>query len=154
MKKKHIIMSIICLVAVLFLVGCFTKQSITVDEFKSNMEGNGLTLNNIKEEYGVYEEVVDANTAILDDKYQVEFYTFTDEVSSQGFYETRINEFVPIESTYKEKYNETGSNYNIYSLTTEDVYVYISRVDKTLLYINVNKEYKDEIKDLIEKLGY
>ena len=45
-------------------------------------------------------------------------------------------------------------NYNLYSLTSNGDYMYLCRVDNTLLYIDVEDEYKDEVKDIVEELGY
>ena len=45
-------------------------------------------------------------------------------------------------------------NYDTYSLTNNGEYSYLSRVDNTFLYVNVKQEFKDKVKDFVDKLGY
>ena len=45
-------------------------------------------------------------------------------------------------------------NYNTYSQTTATKYVYISRVENTILYIEVKADQKDEVMTVVEALGY
>ncbi len=63
-------------------------------------------------------------------------------------------EFEANKDTEVTENKESGKNYEIYELTTSLMYMYTSRIDNTLIYISANKEDKNEIKDLIKKLGY
>ena len=47
-----------------------------------------------------------------------------------------------------------ADNYEIYELTTDAMYNYICRVKNTLVYVSANVEDKDEVKSIIEKIGY
>ena len=45
-------------------------------------------------------------------------------------------------------------NYNKYTLKANGQYMYLSRIDNTLLYCNVQTKYEKAAKKLIKKLGY
>ena len=45
-------------------------------------------------------------------------------------------------------------NYSTYGLTSNGYYMYVSRVDNTLLYAKVSTTYKDAVKSIIKDLGY
>ena len=45
-------------------------------------------------------------------------------------------------------------NYSVYTLSTDSKYRVLSRIDNTVVYINVDKQYKDEVKGILEELGY
>ena len=46
------------------------------------------------------------------------------------------------------------NNYATYSLTTNGKYKYLSRIDNTLVYIDVDESYKDIVKDIMKEIGY
>lgn len=45
-------------------------------------------------------------------------------------------------------------NNSTYSLSSDGYYMYLSRVENTLLYIRVKDIYKDKVKTIVDKLGY
>ena len=47
-----------------------------------------------------------------------------------------------------------SKTYSKYSITTDDNYNYIARINNTVLYSFVDKKYKDKVNKLIKKLGY
>ena len=46
------------------------------------------------------------------------------------------------------------ANFSTYTLTTNDKYKLLSRIDNTVLYIDVVKDAKSEVKELVKHLGY
>lgn len=46
------------------------------------------------------------------------------------------------------------NNYSTYSLTTNKKYKYLSRIDNTLVYVDVDKSYKDIVQDIMKEIGY
>ena len=132
MNKKYILMSLVLFLTIIVLGGCFTKKSITSSEFKSIMQSNGYIVSKNEEELD-FNGVVESLLAIKTDKYQIEFYTFNQEILAEGFFEEKVNEFVSLEDGNNIKTSQQGSNYKTYSINTEDVYAYISRIDDTFL---------------------
>ena len=63
-----------------------------------------------------------------------------------------------IESTEDEENVSTSSkqvmSYSMYSVTTEETYMYISKVKNTLVYVETDVENKDEVLEFIEKMNY
>ena len=53
----------------------------------------------------------------------------------------------------KEVSNSSG-NFTTYSLTDNGYYIYLCKVDDTLLYTRVKEEYKEEVDKFIQELGY
>ena len=45
-------------------------------------------------------------------------------------------------------------DYDVYSLTSNGDYMYLCRIDNTLLYIDVDDRYKEEVKEIIDELDY
>lgn len=150
MKKNILIIIIVSLL----LTGCIgSKERLSANKFTQLAIENGY-------------EVQDKTKALKDsnikkiilakknNECQIEFYRLkgiTEAIymfnDSRKIFKTSKNET----STYT--YTNLG-NYSIYSLTNETYYMYLCRVDDTLLYIKVPINYKDEIIDFTEKIGY
>ena len=150
MKKKILFIVIISL----FSTGCVgSKEKISYNqfieyaaesEFEIQDKTKALKDPNIK-------KVILAKKS---DEYQIEFYKL------KGITEA-IYMFNDNRKIFKTSKNETSTytytnlgNYSVYSLTNESYYMYLCRVDNTLLYVKVPIEYKDEIIEFSEKIGY
>ena len=111
---------------------------------------SGKTLNKIFTENPKIESSYLATTA--DGRYYLEFYSFDGEISAQAFYAKKQVEFA---STGSQAYTEINlGNYSKYTITYHDNYGVISRISNTIIYVNANKEYSDEIKNLLKELNY
>lgn len=150
MKKKILFIVIISLL----LTGCVGSKEIisynqfieyaAESEFEIQDKTKALKDPNIK-------KVILAKKS---DEYQIEFYKL------KGITEA-IYMFNDNRKIFKTSKNETSTytytnlgNYSVYSLTNESYYMYLCRVDNTLLYVKVPIEYKDEIIEFSEKIGY
>ena len=45
-------------------------------------------------------------------------------------------------------------NYDSYGLTTGGFYMYVARVENTLIYLDVEEEFKEDAKAFVEEFGY
>ena len=43
---------------------------------------------------------------------------------------------------------------NMFSNVTNGKYKYLSRIDNTLVYVDVDESYKDIVKDIMKEIGY
>ena len=106
------------------------------------------------EQYSEYDFINEATVAASDDKWQVDFYVLDDSTQAKDMFNNNKSIF----ESYKGKNSLESStalgNYENYSLTSSGYYMYICRVDNTLVYASVIDSYKDEVKEFIEKLGY
>ena len=151
MKK---IKYLIIILLVPLLVACnMKKEAIDEDQFISIMKSEGFDVVNIEnqfEKYGYYEEVLVATN----ENYRIDFYELEDESYAKKLYNQNKQ---TIESGIEGKYVNTDSdliNNNKYTLTNNDVYTVISRVDDTIIYLSVSSEYKNEVQNILKKLGY
>jgi hypothetical protein len=138
------------------LTGCGSKTVTTTASFKSTMEGKGFTTMSGKDQFPGYEYLNDITVALKENSYQIEFFDFTDVDHAVSSYDTNKAKFKKeVEDSSSSSYVETNiGNYSVYTTTVNGKYKYICRVDNTLLYIDVDEKYKDEVKDIVKELGY
>lgn len=163
MKQKIIIIVLVFLllmalgilaVVLIFKNIDFEKESIKAREFASLMEDENYEIVDITSQYEAY-GVDEAYIAVDSDQdYQIEFYELSSESKAKSMFESNKDYFEDGAGSSKVTSSYSVGNYNLYSLTSNGDYMYLCRVDNTLLYIDVEDEYKDEVKDIVEELGY
>lgn len=154
MKKKNIIFGIICFFMIFALTGCGNKTSITTNEFTTKTKNKNYTITNVKSQYASYEYIKEATVAKSEEGFQIEFYVLDNKENAMNMFETNQKDF---ESNKQDNSLETSTavgNYQKYSLLSNGYYMYICRIDNTLIYARVNETYKNTVKDLIKDLGY
>lgn len=153
MKKiKTLVLSIL----VVLLSACsLNKEAIDVDKFKEKMRDKDYYVVNSKEQFSEYDYIIDSYIAINSDKtYQIEFYKLLDIDNSLAFYNYNKDIF-DASRTSNSTYTDINlSNNNKYTLSTEDSYKVLSRIDDTVIYVNTDIKYKDEINSILKNLGY
>lgn len=82
------------------------------------------------------------------------FYELSSEENAIDAYRSLLTQIESQESNVSASYTISMKNYGIYSLITKKDYKYISRIDNTLIYVNVDKDYKDTVKDILKEIGY
>lgn len=153
MKKIKILL---ILVLTCFLCACSNnKNSIDEDEFKSIMRDNNYYVVNVKEQFIDYDYIKEAYIAKdSNNNFQIEFYILEDEANALAFYNYNKDIFEAQKTNISLYTNVDIGNNNKYTLTTDDSYKVLSRIDDTAIYIDVDKKYKSEINDILKKLGY
>lgn len=156
MKKiKNIISLIICFIAVLTVTGCKDKKSITADEFKNTMESNDYTVQEATDQFSEYDYVEKVYIALSSDSsYQIEFYQLSDDDYATSFYNNNKSIFEESKSSKNSETSVSMANYSKYTLETNGKYKVISRINNTAIYLNVDAEYKEDVKSILKKLGY
>jgi hypothetical protein len=151
---KKILLFIVGIFMLFTLTGC-SKTSMTTDQVKSLASGKGYNAVDVISQYAEATQVKEA-TVIQGDNgnFQFEFYVLDTADSAVGMFNTNVVRFDQFDSGTKAKATVNGKNYATYSLTTSDKHRYLSRVDNTLLYVDVDVKYKDEVKTFVEELGY
>ena len=152
MKKKIVFM---CLISLFLLVGCdIKKTAITSTDFNKVMSEEKFTVTNLSKDFEDIKEIKEvfiAQSPKLD--YQIEYYVLDSEESESKFYENNKNKFQKEAKNYSQV-EMTGLNYERYSQNTNTSYQVISCVEKTCIFLNVNKNKKDEVKSILEKFNY
>ena len=156
MKKKSILMfSFLCVGILFFVTGCFNKTSITAADFKSTMEGLNYQVLDGTEQFADYDYVKKAYLAIDYDKnYQIEFYQLSDEENAINFYKNNKSIFEDGKGSKYKETNNSGKNYEKYRLITKDKYKVVSRIDNTVIFINVDDDLEKTVDDVLKELGY
>lgn len=130
------------------------KDSISADDFTKAMEDKDLTVEDATDQFEDEDAVLKCLLASTDD-YQIEFYILRNGDQAMIAYNNGKEGFEESFSGTGSSHSEVKiSNYSKFTMTTGEGYYVLSRIDNTLIYVEADKEYKDEIKDLLESVGY
>ena len=166
MNKKALIITLTVAVIIIALVvtgivgGIFlvkkyvniSKKSITGDKFVEIMEDNGFKVSDVKYQFKNADVKVKEAYVAQKDEYQIEFYTLKDEDDADLFF--RINREKFDTDSAKTKVELSGKNYASFNVEANGKYKFLERIDETVIYINVDKEFKSDVKDMVKTLGY
>lgn len=151
MKKRYLV---VFLIVVLFsLTGCMNKKALSVDEVKSIVEKNGFQVTDTKYKYESFDYITDV-LQLGDSNFYIQFIVTNDTEKAKQLFES--NKQI-IDSYRKGTYTNSstnGKNYETYKLVSNGYYMYVSRVDNTLIYANEKEEYKEEVQKIIDALKY
>ena len=154
MKKRILVVcSIVMLLFV--LTGCGDKTAISADTFRSKMEAHDFYVSDASLQFSVYDFV--ENVTVAGDpsgNYQLEFYTFTTDGDAIESFQTNKSDFEQKKGSTSTEKSKNGKNFESYSLTSNGRCMYVSRVDNTMLYLDIPDSYKKEVKKIVKELGY
>lgn len=161
MKKKvlFIVLGII-LVAVLGVTMLFVslnkeKESMTATEFKTLMQEKGFVVSDATSQFSDYDYVKQVYVAAPSDySYKIEFYELSNLDYATMFYNNNKSIFESSKGNASGETNVSMKNYSKYSLSTNGKFKVVSRIDNTVIYLDVNSNQKDTVKDLLKELGY
>ena len=131
------------------------KDSITADQFKEIMEQKSYEIVDAKYQVSQY-NFVDQVYLAMDGSYsyQLEFYQMSDEAMATSFYNTCVANFDNTKGSSSMNSSISGKNYSKYTLEANGKYSVVSKINNTILYVNVDSQYKDTVKDIIDEIGY
>lgn len=154
-KVKCFMMGVLCFVVLFTLTGCGNKTSITSDDFKNKMESNGYTVQDATSQMASYDYIKKVYIAISNDStYQIEFYELSDSDYATSFFNNNKSIFEDSKSSVSTETSVNLGNHNKYSLTANDKFKVVSRIDNTVIYLDVDENYKSSVKDILDDLGY
>lgn len=156
MKKLTAIALVsVILCSMLCLVGCAQKVSITAEDFKTAMESKGYTIADASEQFADYNEITKVYIAISGNgSYQIEFYELTDSDASMRLFAGNKNIFEQSAGNISANSSVSTPNYSNYKIIANGHYKVLSRINNTMIYIDVPAEFKDEVKTVLDELGY
>lgn len=154
MKKiKKLLFVLVCFISCFLLTGCGNKDKITIDDFKSVMESKGYVVEDITSSMSEYGYITKTLVAKLD-THKIEFYVLKDVDSAVTFFNTNKTSFENSKSATATELLSESNNYSKYSLSTNNKYKVVSRIDDTVIFLNVDDTYKNEVIDILDTLGY
>ena len=138
--KKSVIIAIIAVVILVVIGGVIfvnlnkEKASITASSFYTTMSQKGYSVQDSTSQYSEYDYVKQVYIAVSKDySYQIEFYELLDASA-----ETSVG----------------LKNYSKYTLSSNGQYMVVSKINNTVIYVKVDDDYKNTVKDILEELGY
>ena len=159
MKKtinKSLLILLVVLMAAVLLVGCAKKPAVTNDDFVNKAQALGYELYDVTPEESEYDYVKTAysaeKTGTDEDHWLVRFVVAETKQDAEEMFNNNMSEYSNGVSTNVSFVS--GSNYASYQADKDGQFVFVSYVDNTMLCIEVDQEYKDEAKTLIDTLDY
>ena len=154
--KKYFTLSILFILMVCLVTGCFNRKELNAKEFSSLIVKEGFVVldntENYKELSGVKKYLVATNTLR---SYKIEYYEFNDTKKAEELYDKIETKFKNSTKVKKSQYQTTSfGKYNYYSLTTDNSYKVVSRINKTVVITDSDRVNKESIKEVVKKLGY
>lgn len=161
MKKTVIIAIIIAVVLVTTIVGVIfinlnkEKISITASDFYTIMSEKGYIIKDAKSQFADYDYIKKVYLAISEDySYQIEFYELQDDSYAIDLYNNNKSIFQSSKGNVSAETSLGLKNYSKYTLSSDGKYMLVSRIDNTLIYVNVDENYKDNVKAILDEIGY
>ena len=132
------------------------KQSISANEFKKMMEEKDFEIFDAKEsQFKDYDYVKRAYVALEEDyDYKIEFYKLAEEDNAISFYKTNKEIFENSKDSVSAEKSISLGNNSKYTLKTKDKYKVVSRIENTVIYVDVDAKYEDEVKEILKEIGY
>lgn len=142
--KKFLCVSL-CIIF-LILTGCAAKTEISADDFASKLTEKNFTLN----------EADDSTVTATNGTYTISYIIMDPESAKTLPY--ALNQIL---QTSENNFNvrtlsvkKSGSNYDCMYFNSGDNFFIYSRVGSTVIFCEANKEYRNEILDIFDELGY
>ena len=151
--KKFTIFTI--LICTIFVVTACSKKVITANDFKKIMDSKGYEVVDVTSQFASQGTMKKGYVALnKNHTYQVEFFELKDKETAESMFETNKKRFENKKGKSSVETNVNVGNYSKYTLSSGGRFKVITRVENTLLYLDVDKNYKDEVGKIIDKLGY
>ena len=145
---KRIAVLLLAVLGIFALCSCGDKEEITTEKFQSYFEEKGFEVYDISDEWD--EEIFAEYFIATNGEYNVEFLIFTEEEHAEQAMDGN-------EASYSVKTMSTevtSGNYRTISFDSDGKHIMMTRVGKTMLFAEVDSEYKDEIAKHFDALGY
>lgn len=154
MKKRILLLGVICFFILFALTGCGNKTVISTGDFKSKATNLGYETTNVKKQFAFYDYIKEAIVATNSKGYQVEFYVLESKEEAKNMFNTNKTIFESYKVNISKESTTNIANYSNYTLVSGGYYMYICRVDNTMFYARVKETFKDDVKTLVQELGY
>lgn len=152
---KKFVLGVVCVLLIFMATGCGNKTVMSSADFKTNMENKDYVVEDATSQFEAYDYVSQVYVAVNSGfTYQIEFYELSDTDSAVSFFNNNQSIFEDSKGSVSSESSVSMGNYSKYTLTTDGMYKVLSRVDNTVIYVNVNDEYKEEVQTILEEFGY
>lgn len=159
-KRKTIIIVIIIWIIAALMIGIVAvtskaKTPISSIGFATTMSSKGYKITDASDQLAQYEYVTKVYIAgNKSTNYQIEFYELSDDTMAKSFFNQNKTKFENQKESASAETNVKGKNYSKYTLSTGNKYKVLSRIDNTVIYLDVYDSYEEEVKNILGELGY
>ena len=150
---KKFLMGCLVLTMAFLLTGCGKKSAIDTSKFRSITEANGFSVINDYDSYSSYSSINETFLASKDNC-DIQFFVLDNVNSAKSMFDINKNKFENSKTGLSTEVSTSLNNYDTYLVQTNGYYKYLSRVDNTLVYVNVLMECKDSVKNIIDIMKY
>lgn len=155
--RKSVKITIVVVAMIIIAIVCFAimqsgKKTITMEQFEEKAKENGYQIADIQNDITKKEEITNAKLAISEDySYFISFYILKDNESAINFYKEQKEEFAKTKQEENEPVEKKSKSYEEYSLKSNGKYRYLSRIENTIVQLNVNESEEQKVKEFLEK---
>lgn len=159
MKKTTILtkasaLLIVMTMLTLMLTGC-TKTPVTTADFTALAQTKDFIVEDASSQFSDYDyikEVTIVAPKSLD--YQIEFYVLSDAAHAQSFFENNKTNFEMNKGNAYTDSSSSGKNYAVYKLNSNGKYMFLERVDNTVVYVDTDKKNQEAVEAFMKELKY
>ena len=162
MKKSLVITLVIIGVVLVSIIGLVimgalsvskARESLTAKEFENIMLSKDFKIIDAKDQFPNTPHLEEALIA-LNDNYQIEFYVLTNSEYADTMF---INNQYNLEANKGDVSSYSTINFANgakYTLSTNGKFSVITKIDNTLVYLNVDNEHKEDVKLILDEINY
>lgn len=156
MKRfRKVMLVVILFISIFMLTGCGNKKAITSEDYKNKMEEKKYSVQESTSQFSDYDYVKKVYIALNSDRtYQIEFYELSDVDNAVSFFNNNKTIFENSKSNDAVETSVSMGNNSKYTLTTNGRYKVVSRIDNTVIYLDVTEQYKNDVQSILKSLGY
>ena len=153
---KRVLLIVVLFLCVFSLSGCGVKKSITANDFKNYMEKSGYYILDSTSQYKESFTLKQSYIAINANRtYQIEFIEVNTIDEASKIYDINKNIMEGKKGKSFSGYVDTeGDNFSNYRIVTNGKYRVLSKINNTLIYVDVDQEYMNEVNKIIKRLRY
>ena len=159
MKKKLIVLTMLCLLVVLCLTGCSKKTAITSADFEAKAKEKGFVVENLEIPDNEKENLKEGKVAKQSDcTLEICFRVYADSDIANKAYNDAVAAADQAKSSVGTSYTQVASFFpNAYFRLNDPVadrYTVISYIENTLVQVSTSIENKSTVKEFLKEIGY
>ncbi len=145
-------------VAVLMNIPLSGREPIDADKFESTAISSGYSVQ-IDNDFGKEYNSIDNAFVASDeqDDYQIAYLVINSSDNAKEIFQSKKADLEKIKSENEGNNHSSASSsskFEKYKLTTKDHFLYIARIENTVILINAGIEDKEEVEKFIKEIGY
>ena len=158
--RKTILLVSLLVITSVFLTACGClgglleeREPMDINVFRSVMESEGYTIVDMMYESDeVSEDIFSYYLSVLAENYLLEFSVYTSEQHAIRIFNYLRAQAEASRGVVRTNSWVTGINHASFSQTSDRYFWHIYRVDNTLLFVHANSDYRNRVRELIEKI--